>query len=88
MDILKRGGIITKVLYHVLLVPGCRHSTCSLRSEKIWVLADKRHIHSARKSVMTLRKHTYSYILKISLPKTEKFLGKNSDIFFIFLLKT
>ena len=31
----------------------------------------------------TLRKHTYSNILKILLPKTEKFQIKNSDIFHI-----
>ena len=32
-------------------------------------------------------KHAYSNILKISPPKNEKFQIKNSDIFFIFLLK-
>ena len=30
-----------------------------------------------------LRKHAYSYIEKISLPQTEKFQTKNSDIFHI-----
>ena len=30
-----------------------------------------------------LRKHAYSNILKISPPKTESFLDKNSDIFHI-----
>ena len=33
--------------------------------------------------VTPLRKHTYSNILKISPPKTERFQIKNSDIFHI-----
>ena len=32
---------------------------------------------------MTLRKHAYSNILKISPPKTESFQIKNSDIFHV-----
>ena len=38
-------------------------------------------------SVLALRKHVYSNILKISPPKTESFQTKIL-IFFIFLLKT
>ena len=34
-------------------------------------------------SPLSLRKHAYSNILKISPPKTEKFSDKNSDIFYI-----
>ena len=37
---------------------------------------------------MLLRKHAYSNILKILQPKKENFQIKNSDFFFIFLLKT
>ena len=36
----------------------------------------------------SLRKHAYSNILKILQPRKENFQMKNSDIFFIFLLKT
>ena len=35
-----------------------------------------------------LRKHAYSNMLKILPPENEKFQIKNSDIFFIFLIKT
>ena len=42
---------------------------------------------SGRKPYKTLRKYTYSNILKISAPKTESFQIKIL-IFFIFLLKT
>ena len=33
--------------------------------------------------IIALRKHAYSYKLKISPPKTESFSDKNSDIFHI-----
>ena len=36
---------------------------------------------STRTGRLTLRKHAYSKILRISLPKTENFQIKNSDIF-------
>ena len=38
--------------------------------------------------IYTLRKYTYTNILRILQPKNENFQMKNSDIFFIFLLKT
>ena len=43
---------------------------------------------SLRFNPFPLPKHAYSDILKISTPKNGNFQIKNSDIFFIFLLKT
>ena len=43
--------------------------------------------HMRTELLFSLRKHAYYNILKILLPKHENFQIKNSDSFFLFLLK-
>ena len=64
---------------------GAFNETPSIRVEIVWneLLLFITHIENFTMPIVTLRKHAYSNILKISPPKNENFQIKNSDIFLI-----